>query len=167
MPTTAIKQPQIQNTVFDLDTMSEVLLVKSVPDFMPAENTSEVLERIGNDPVKMLELMNNALRIAERKAVADNSEPWHTFELDESGDETDKVNGPFTGTIADIKAVNALRLTLSKTVFNYSKSMTPDEKKAAKAAAMDMIKNTEAIKNGLKRSAAIHAPVPVADEATS
>lgn len=156
MPTTAIKQAPIQKTVFDLDTMEEVLLVKAVPDFKPAENSHEVLARVGNDSAKMLELLNNGLRLAEREAVADGKEPWHTFGVNDEGEYTDEVNGPFTGTIADSKAVNALKLTLAKTVFGFVKSLSKEEKAMAKSNALEMIKNTPTIKAGLQKSAALN-----------
>lgn len=157
MSTTAIKQAPITKTIFDLSTMDEVTLVKSVPDFIPAENSSEVLARVGNDSAKMLALMNDGLRLAEREAVAANSDPFHTFKLDESGEPTDEVNGPFTGIAADSGKVNALTLTLAKTVFAYSKSMTKDEKRAAKTSALEMIRTNDAIKAGLQKSAALPA----------
>ncbi len=161
MSTTAIKQAPITRTIFDLSTMDEVTLVKAVPDFIPAENSAEVLARVGNDSVKLLAIMNDGLRAAEREAVAANSEPFHTYELDESGEPTDKVNGPFTGIAADSGKVNALILTLAKTVFAYSKGMSKDEKRTAKASAMEMVRTNDAIKAGLQKSAAITSAAPV------
>lgn len=154
MPTT-IKQSPITKTIFDLNTMDEVTLVKTVPDFVAAENSAEVLARVGNDSAKMLALMNDGLRLAEREAVEKNSDPWHTYKVDESGEVTDEVNGPFDGLAADSMKVNALKLTLAKTVFAYSKSMTKDEKRAAKESALEMIRTNDAIKAGLQKSAAI------------
>lgn len=151
---TAIKQSPITKTVFDLDTMDEVTLVKIVPDFVPAENSAEVLARVGNDTAKLLEIMNDGLRSAERAAIETNSEPWHTYKVDESGEPTDEVNGEFSGKMADTTKVNSLVLTLAKTVFGYSKSMSKDEKRAAKSSALDMIKSNDAIKTGLQKSAA-------------
>jgi hypothetical protein len=152
----AIKQAPIQKTVFDLDTMEDVTLVKAVPDFKPAENSHEVLARVGNDSAKMLELLNNGLRLAEREAVAsDTAIPFHTFGVDENGEYTDEINGVFAGTIADIKAVNSLKLTLAKTVFGFTKNLSKDEKATAKANALEMIRSTPAIKAGLQKSAAL------------
>ena len=167
MSTTAIKQAPITRTIFDLSTMEEVLLVKAVPDFIPAENSAEVLARVGNDTTKLLAIMNDGLRAAEREAIANNNEPFHTFELDESGEPTDKVNGPFSGIAADSAKVNALVLTLAKTVFAYSKSMSKDEKRAAKQNALEMVRTNDAIKAGLQKSAAIvNAPKQVETPAT-
>lgn len=160
---TPIKQTPITKTIFDLDTMEEVLLVKPVPDFVPAENSHEVLSRVGNDTTKMLKLLNDGLRLAERAAVAEGSEPWHTFVADENGEPSDEVNGVFTGTVADTKAVNALKLTLAKTVFGFSKNMSKDDKNFAKDAALEMIKSTPAIKAGLQKSAAIKKSAETTD----
>ncbi len=153
-----LKQAPIQKTIFDLDTMEEILLVKSVPDFKEAENSNEVLARVGNDTAKMLKLLNDGLRLAEREQVATGSDPWHTFVVNDEGEYTDEVNGPFTGTIADSKAVNALKLTLAKTVFGFNKNMSKDEKATAKDSALEMIKTTPAIKAGLQKSAALKSP---------
>ena len=167
MSTTAIKQAPITRTIFDLATMDEVTLVKAVPDFIPAENSAEVLARVGNDAVKLLAIMNDGLRAAEREAIANNSEPFHTYELDESGEPTDKINGPFSGIAADSTKVNALVLTLSKTVFGYAKSMTKEEKRAAKASALEMVRTNDAIKAGLQKSAAIPSATPAETTATA
>jgi hypothetical protein len=158
----AIKQSAITQTVFDLNTFDEVLLVKNVPDFIPAENMAEVLVRVGNDSAKVLELVNAGLKSNERAAIETNPQiPWHTFVLDAEGEPTKEINGVFTGTPADFDKVNSLRLTLAKTVFGYSKSMSKAEKSAAKDSAMEMIKTTPAIKAGLQKSAPVNVSVPV------
>jgi hypothetical protein len=57
--------------------------------------------------------------------------------------------------MADITKVNALVLTLAKTVFGYSKDLDKTAKAKSKTAAMDMIKGNAAIKSGLAASAAL------------
>lgn len=151
MPTT--ETIKIQNTVFDLEAFEEITLVKSV-DFVPAENTAEVLARVGNDAAKMLALLNEGLKEETRRNLRAEKTGWHTFVKDADGEDTGDVNGEYTGTPADMTSVNALKLTLAKTVFGYAKSMTPAEKQASKAAAIEMIKSTPAIKAGLQKSAA-------------
>lgn len=151
---TAQTQSPITRTIFDLDTFESVKLMKNVPDFVPAENTTEVLTRIGNDHGKMLELLNAGLKAAERAAVEGNNDiPFLTKKLDDDGEETEELI-PYSGTPANEDKVNALKLTLAKTVFGYNKSMSKDEKKAAKDSAISMIKDTPAIKAGLQKSAA-------------
>lgn len=143
------KVSAIQKSVFDLDTMEEVTLVKTPPPMQEVTSIDELLARVGNDSTKMLKIVNDGLEDEYRKAFAENpEEAWHTF------DDEGEPNGEFTGTIAEPKAVNSLILTLAKAVFGFSKEMTKDQKKAAKASAVEMIKTTEAIKDGLRKSAA-------------
>ena len=157
MPTTAIKQSPITKTVLDINTFTEVTLTKNVPDFIPAEDTTEVLARIGNDSAKMLELLNAGLKSAEREAVEkDSTIPFLCPALDDEGEETETLV-PFTGIAANKDKVNALVLTLAKTAIDppLQKGMTKEEKRATKQAAMDLIKTTPTIKAGLQKSAAM------------
>jgi hypothetical protein len=144
-----VKVSDVTDTVFDLDTFAEVTLVKECPDFNEVESWEEALQRLGNDSKRALAAINRGLIADYRQQIADNPElPWHTFT-----DEGEK-NGEFAGTPAEPKAVNSLVLTLAKTVFGYSKDMAKEVKKAAKESAMEMIRTTDAIKAGLRKSAA-------------
>jgi hypothetical protein len=138
---------RVQRSAFDLDSFSEVLLVKEF-EFTPVGSTDEALAKLGNDSKRLLEVINNGLKSEIRNEVAEDPDGWRTF------DDEGELNGAFSGTLADMKAVNNLVLTLAKTVFGYSKDLDKDQKRAAKDAAMAMIQNTEAIKAGLKKSAA-------------
>lgn len=142
------EQLTVQKTIFDLDTFSEATVVIN-GEFSPVANTQEALARVGNDTAKFLELVNEGLRAEAQRSLRTSVSGWHS--LTDEGE----VNGEFSGTIADIKAVNALVLTLAKTVFGYSKDLGAEQKKGAKESAMGMIKNTPAIRDGLKRSAAL------------
>lgn len=147
MTPTTNKTITVQRTVFDLDTMSDVLLIKEVA-FSPVTNAQEALHRLGNDSSKLLAVINEGLEAeARRSAVSDNSIPY--VQEDEEGNKT-----PFAGTPADSKAVNSLVLTLAKTIFGYSKDSSPDQKRASKDKAFEMIKANEAIRAGLKENAA-------------
>lgn len=137
----------VQKGLFDLDTMSEVLL-KKVGSFTPVESQHEALSRVGNDTAKFLAVINEGLRSEYQRAFRSDPAGWYT--VNEDGE----VNGEFVGTIADIKAVNSLVLTLAKTVFGYSKDISPEAKRAAKEGAMEMIKSSDRIREGLKKSAA-------------
>lgn len=137
----------VQNTIFDLDSMDEVTL-KKVVTFKPAANTQEALAMLGNDSAKFLEVINEGLREHARvSAKSDTSTPWKVE--DEEGVET-----VFSGTVADAKTVNGLILNMAKSVFGYAKDMTRDAKKAAKESAMNLIRSTPAIRDGLKVQAA-------------
>lgn len=144
------KVAPITRTVLNLDDFENVLIVKSPPPMVEVTSIEELQERLGNDTAKLLKVINDGLEDAYRKAFEENEqEPWHEWD-----DEKDEPNGVFSGTIAEPKAVNSLVLTLAKTVFGFAKDMTKDQKKAAKASAMEMIKANDAIKQGLQKSAA-------------
>jgi hypothetical protein len=146
-PTTG-KTEKVTSTVFDLDSMSEVTLIKNV-EFAPVANTQEALHRVGNDAAKFLAIINDGLRQHVREsAKSDNSIPW-LFEDEESGETT-----AFAGTPADMKAVNSLKLTLAKTIFGYNKDSDVEQKRAAKESALKMIAGNEDIRKGLKENAA-------------
>lgn len=137
----------LQSTVFNLDTMEDVLLFKEV-SFAPVTSTKEALERLGNDAAKFLAVINEGLESETRRAAkGDSSIPWLTE--DEEGNRSE-----FVGTPADSKAVNSLVLTLAKTIFGYSKDADADKKRAAKQNAFEMIKTNDAIRAGLKQNAA-------------
>lgn len=139
---------RVQRSVFDLDAFEDVTLVKEF-EHQEVDSVQEALARVANNQEKLLSIINEGLRAEARRKEANSADGWRTFT-----DEGD-VNGIFSGTIADPKAVNALVLTLAKTVFGYSKDMSNDQKRAAKASAESMIKNTQAIRDGLKKSAAL------------
>lgn len=146
-----VEQSPITRTIFNLDNMEEVTLVKDVPAFEPVESTQAALHRLGNDAKKFLQVINDGLMAAERESVVnDSSVPW--MEEDEEGNKTQ-----FAGTPADGKKVKGLILTLAKTVFlgkTWDKSVPKAEKKIAKDAALSMIQNNQQMKDGLKQSAA-------------
>ena len=148
-PSTA-NEPKVLNvtrTIFNLDTMEEVLLNKDVT-FSPVTTTAEALSRLGGNAEKFLAVINEGLESeARRSAVGDSNIPW--LQENEEGEKSQ-----FEGTPADSKAVNGLVLTLAKTIFGYTKDATKDKKRSAKDQAFEMIKSTEAIRNGLKENAA-------------
>lgn len=139
---------RVQRSIFDLDAFEDVTLVKEF-EHTEAESVQEALQRVGNNNDKLLAIINEGLRAEARRKEATSPDGWHTF------NDEGEINGDFSGTVADPKAVNALVLTLAKTVFGYSKEMTPEQKRAAKNSAEAMIKGTEAIRAGLKKSAAL------------
>lgn len=139
---------KIQKGLFDLDSFQEVTLYKE-GEFTPVSSTQEALARVGNDSSKFLALVNEGLRAEYQRDLRSTADGWFTE------DEDTNARTPFTGTIANIKAVNSLVLTLAKTVFGYSKDLSSEAKKAAKESAMNMVASTPAIKEGLKKSAAL------------
>lgn len=146
----AEKKLRVQDTVFNLDTFTEVTLVKEVP-FAPVSTVAEALAALGNDDNALLAVINKGLESNARKDAKSVPTGWHTFT------EEGEVNGEFSGTPADIKKVNALVLTLAKTVFGYDNNAPLAEKKAAKESAKAMIQGNTQIREGLKKSAALTA----------
>jgi hypothetical protein len=145
-PTTA-KTEKVTSSVFDLDSMSDVMLYKEI-EFAPVTSTQEALAKVGNDAAKFLAIINSGLRDHVREsAKSDSNIPW--MQEVEDGDPVQ-----FAGTPADSKAVNSLVLTLAKTIFGYSKDAPPEKKKAAKESAFSMIAANEDIRKGLKENAA-------------
>lgn len=137
-----------QRSLFDLDSMSDVSLFKEI-EFQPVTTAEEALNRVGHDKAKFLAVINEGLQSHALEAARnDNSIPW--MQENDEGEAS-----AFAGTPADSKAVNGLVLNLAKSVFGYSKDATPDQKRAAKQSALDMVKATPAIVEGLKKNAAL------------
>lgn len=141
-------QLTVTSSVFDLDTMDEVSLIK-IKEFNPAQSAKEAMDRLGGDADLFLKVINEGLATQEKtKLKNDTTLAWSTT------DDDGKPNGTFSGTPANAKSVNGLILSLAKNVFGYAKDNPIAEKRAAKESALEMIRGNEQMKNGLKRSAA-------------
>ncbi len=136
----------VRRSVFDLDSFEDVTLIKSYTAPTVA-SVQEALAHLGNDSGKLIEIINAGLDKHAEKAAS--IEPTGWLQENEEGEPT-----AFSGTQADNKKVNSLVLTLAKTVFGFEKGMTREQKQAAKQSAGEMIRNTAAIKEGLRKSAA-------------
>lgn len=140
---------RVQRTVTDLDTFENVTVV-NIGTFNPVAGDhfmKDALERLGNDHSKLRDVINDGLRAEAMRELGSHTDGWQIE------DEDDELK-PFSGTMADKKVVNQLVLTLAKTIFGYSKDLAAAAKKAAKESAMSMIKSNDAMKAGLKNSAA-------------
>lgn len=144
------KMPKTQKAIFDLQSFEDITLWKEY-QFTPVNDMQEALARLGNDAKRVLAIVNQGLEGVARTEAQQKPDGWRTFT--EAGEE----NGPFTGTMADRLAVNALVLTLAKTVFGWDKDDDNDTKKAKKLQAVEMIKSNDAIRAGLQKSAAVAA----------
>lgn len=139
---------RVQRSIFDLDTFETVTLVKEF-EHQEASSVQDALQRVGGSNEKLLSIINEGLRAEARRQEGSRAEGWRIF------DDNGEPNGPFAGTPADDKVVNALVLQLAKAIFGYSKDGSAEEKRAAKEQAINMIKSTPTIKDGLKKSAAL------------
>lgn len=140
---------EVQRTVFNLADFTEVTLGKSY-EFEPVVDVNAALARLGNDATRLVKVINDGLRTEQQRAERNSPDGWRTYTED------GELNGAAAGVIpADPKKVNALVLTLAKTVFGYSKEMNADQKRTAKESAVAMIRENDAIKAGLQKSAAL------------
>ena len=148
----------VQSTVFDLDTMEKVTLVKPVPTFVPVTSTADALARLGNDAARFLKVINEGLESEIKESIkADINIPWMVEEESEDGKTVELT--PFSGMPADETKVNGLILSFAKNMFGYQKKMDADAEKsraaiaASKQQAIDMIRTTPAIVERLKLTA--------------
>jgi hypothetical protein len=144
-PTTNNEYP-VQKTVFDLESCEKVTLVKSYT-FIPAATVQEALERLMNDHDALLNVVNSGLRDVEQTKARNSADGWF---VEPEDDEDEKV--PFTGSTADAKKVNSLVLTLAK-LQGFAKGISREKKKAIKAAVLETIKNTPALRTMLQGAA--------------
>lgn len=146
---------RVTRTIFDLGQFEDVLVGKDV-SFTAITDVQDALSRIGNDSDKLISLINKGMEAEVRDAAYNSAKDWHLFK-DETKGAGSELNGMFQGTPASKAGVNALQLTLAKTVFGYSKDLDKEAKAKAKADAYEMIKGNPAIVEGLKKSAALDA----------
>lgn len=148
------KTLRVQKQVFDISEFENVTLAKEVP-FTPVASVTDALKALGNDNAKLLEVINAGLESEVRENARMNSEGWRTFI-----EGTKDLNGPFEGTAADKDDVDANVLTLAKTLYGYNKDLTKEAKRAAKDKAMELIKTTPAIRDGLVANALAKSKEP-------
>jgi len=145
--TTAVELVPPQRTLLNLDTFEDVTLIKHVPPFMPVTTAAEAMARINNDQAVFLRLMNEGLQNEAKKAAIDDpANPW--LEVDEDGTET-----PFTGTAANKAVVNKVIAGLAFS-FGYDAKLPAEQKKEIKTKVRQLIKDTPAILNSLRKTAA-------------
>lgn len=153
MTPTATKEIRTTKSVFDLDSKSEVTVVK-VGQFLPVANMQDFVSRLGNDATKILAIVNDGLESHERNALATNeSVAWQVEDENEAGE---TVLAPFSGTLLSeekSKQLSANVLNMAKMLFGYAKDMVGgrDAKKAAKAKAQEMLLGNPAVIEALKK----------------
>lgn len=143
---------KVQKTQFDLAQFDDVTLVKT-GEFEPVTDVQGALARLGGDTAALNAVINAGLKAKAMQALRESADGWHTYKVDAEGETTEEVNGPFAGQLADIKVVNGLVLSLSKSVFGFNKDMSKDQKRAAKEQAKEFIKSNPAIREGLAKTA--------------
>lgn len=148
------KDIRVQKSLTDLSTLEDILLVKP-GKFMPVADAAEALARLGGDNAALAEVLNDGLEARAKQELRSNPGGWHTFKLDADGEPTTEVNGPFDGQVGDSAKINGLVSQIAKSVYGYEKSMTKEQKQAAKESARTFIKGNQAIRDGLSKTAAL------------
>lgn len=149
-------------TVFDLDSKSDVTVVKvsKVPEIA---NMQDFVSRLGNDAEKILTIVRAGYAdFAAKQLESDASVAWQTEEEDENGT---TVLAPFTGTLLSEDASKSFAtnvLNMAKLLFGYPKSKLPagataaekatnkTVKQAAKEKAQSMLLDNPAVIEALK-----------------
>ena len=137
----------LQKSIMTPD-LDDVLIGRSF-SFTPASSPDSVLERVGGDAAKFLEVLNAGLEAVEMAAARDLQEGW--FVLSEDKKLTATPASPKSA--GDPKAIAAL-------INNFAKVSTPNwsnlnaaEKNAARDVVKDILKSTPAMLDRLKASA--------------
>ncbi len=126
----------VQTTGINLATFEDVTLRKVVPEMPPIDSIESALARLNNDNKRLLEVITRGLQAEHDAAIkADANVPWRTVTAE------GKINGEFTGTLADPKKLNPFVLVMAKTQFGFDKSMSKEQKAAAKESAQNAVKS--------------------------
>jgi hypothetical protein len=135
----------VQRGGIDLSTFTEVTLKKVVPPMQAVTSVEDALARLGNDSARLLAVITRGLQAEHDHAVlTDPNIPWRTT------NEDGKLNGEFTGILADIKKVNQFVLVMAKTQFGFDKDAPKEQKAKAKEAAREFVRGL--INSGVLKS---------------
>ena len=141
----------IEKSVFDLKSFDEVHVGIEWEPPAPFTTLNEALAYFGNDEAEVLKSLNRERVNAEEQKARENTplEQWRSFEEDDKGNETGKLNGPADIQPANDRIVNDLVLNLAKQHFGFSKDISREAKQKAKQQAREFIKSNEQLKQAL------------------
>jgi len=122
---------KVTKTVTALETFEDVTLQKTVI-FTPPKSVDEILEILGNDSAKFLEVAIAGLRDHVVSAARANSDGWK--QETEDGELVD-----FVGQIADPEKVNPIVKALAG-AYGWKPGVSAEVRKAAKAKAIEFLK---------------------------
>lgn len=136
----------VKKTVFDLKSFAEVTIGI---DFIPSPSFTALTEALtfyGNDETKILAALNQD-KVAREIETAKSTPlaSWHTF----ADDEETTLNGPADVTPVNEKLVNDLVLNIAKQHYGFSKDLDIEKKRAAKALALEFVRNTPELRGYL------------------
>jgi hypothetical protein len=133
----------------DLDSFDQVSLYKDVPEVPAVVSMQDALARVGNNEKSLFAIIQAGLQEEARKKAEAEESGWLKF--DEDGEKTDEV---YKGTLVFGEIINPLVLRTAKDFFNWptkSSATSADEKKAAKAGALSMIRESPRFMDMIKR----------------
>lgn len=137
----------VRRQVFSFETFGKVSLAKNYVVPQGFKTLQDALAGVGNDESKLVALINaGVLEQAADTAKASN-EGWTIAENNAPSTKE------YTGEFISAKNVLATARTLAMTIFGMTPEMTKDEKKAKRQQALEVIKNTPALRDGLKNQA--------------
>jgi hypothetical protein len=140
----------------DLETFSDVNLVKYVPKVAPVTSLHDFMARIGNDEKEAFALMTQSLQAKTTEAARKSDDGW--VNVDEDGKET-----TYSGTLVDSKILNPFVLALARINYvpvirngkeveiTWDDAKDADEKRAIKTNVVDQIRNDPKAVANLKR----------------
>lgn len=151
---TAQETKIVRRTFFDLDAFEDAYVGKmfTVPQ---VSSMADALAICNGDHTKLLEVVKTGLTQAARDKAYASADGWYEMNEKNPNEVTDV---PFKGTPASPKGVNQMIMTMAKTVFGYVSGRNLAEvvkanNDKAKENAANLIKTTDAIREGLKQAA--------------
>ena len=139
-----------KRSFFDFESFDTVVAGKEydAPSLPPGATMEQILSVVGNDAAKLAALVEVGLQAQANDAAYGSLEGW--FALDENKAITAV---PYVPSGADASDVNDMKRTLARTIFGYSVDDSKEVKDAKMQSALEMIKNTPAIRDGLRNRA--------------
>lgn len=140
----------------DLETFSDVSLVKYVPKVTPVTSLKDFMERIGHDEKHGFELMTEALQASAVTSARISDEGW--VSVDDEGKES-----PYSGTLVDSKVLNPFVLALARinptpvirdgkeAEITWDDAKDADEKRAIKQNVVSYIRSDARLVANLKK----------------
>lgn len=140
----------------DLETFSDVNLIKYVPKVAPVTSLKDWTDRIGHDEARGYALMTAALQNAMVEAARTSDDDW--LAIDDDGKES-----TYSGTLVDSKVLNPFVLALARInptpvirdgkekEITWDEAMDADEKRKIKQNVVDYIRGDARLVANLKK----------------
>jgi hypothetical protein len=136
----------VRKRVFDLKSFDDVSLGLELTPTPAFTSLQEALAFYNNDESAVLKALNEDKLQREVEAAQDR--PISDFRSFEDEEET-KLNGPADILPVNEKLVSELVLNVAKNSFGFARGTGTEKNRAAKAAALEFIRKSDALKNYL------------------